>query len=339
MSVSNKLLRVARGFGVKPLRVVPIKKGVYRVVLRKGKKYSLKRMPVTVKSLRWIDRSLRMVRRRGFSRLAWRNLRTISGRRLFVKMKSRSGSPFVLVPWLQGRWPSVHSRSHMRACGKALAQFHKAGRLSRLTKRGAVNKVGRWPSELRARHLLISKMVREAALKKHKLPMDRHLIKHGKEILKYSNNARRLLRVRGYSEICRTARHLSCLCHGDGGPSNFIINAHGTHLIDFETLRIDLRAYDLYRVIYNSCKDHSWRFSIARNILNGYQSVTKLTEKDFAMLRTLLRFPRTTYLLVGSYRRANKRRKRLIARKFPGTLAAERKMSAFLKKLDRYSRK
>ncbi|KIL35648.1 hypothetical protein SD71_12165 [Cohnella kolymensis] len=338
MSDRKKVLRIVRGFRLRPLRIIPIKKGVYRVVLRKGRKYSLKRMPVTAKRLRWMDRSLRCVRRHGFTRIAWRNPQAKAGRRLFVKKRS-GGAPYVLVPWINGRWPSVHSRRHMRACGAALARFHQAGRPDRLKRRGAVNKVGQWPEELRARHSLIAKMVRRASRKKNKLSMDRSLSKHGEEILGFSNQARKLLRERGYRKICRTGSHLTCLCHGDGGPSNFIINSRGTHLIDFETLRIDLRAYDLYRVIYNSCKDHSWKFSIARNILNGYQTVTKLTEEDFAMLSTLLRFPRTTYLLLNRYRRSNRRVKKLIAKQFYRTLSAERKIAAFLKKLDRYSKR
>jgi CotS family spore coat protein len=326
---------VLRGFGVKAMRIRRAKKGVYRVVLRTGKTYSLKRMPVSPKVLRWMDRSLHSISANGFNRLAWRRRHTKAGRRLLVKAGGRS---YILTPWISGRWAKPRSARDMRACGAALGHFHKAGGRNRRLKPGAVNRVGKWPSELRAKHLMISKLVLKSARKKHNLHgMDRLLRRHGREILRYSRQARRLLNIRGYRKACRN-RRLIRLCHGDGGPSNFIRNAKGMHLIDFETLRVDLRAYDLYRVIYNSCKDHAWRFSIARQILDGYQSVTKLSKADYAMLSTLLRFPRTTSLLLNRYRLFNIRGRKRLAKPFTRALRAERRMAVFIRKLRRYAR-
>lgn len=338
MRKRTKATRAAMGFGLKPTRMIRVKKGVYRVVQYGGKAYSMKRMPVSLKNLRWMDRSLRTLRKQGFKRMAWRRVRSKHGRKLFVRM-SRGGRPYILVPWISGRWPSEKSTRDMRACGVLLAQFHKAGRRVRLRGPGAVNKVGKWPSQFRQIHGMVYRLVKNASNKQTNVrPMDRLLSEHGQEILMYSRTAQRLLKRRGYKRICRR-RPFVTLCHGDGGPSNFIRNAKGMHLIDFETLRVDLRAYDLYRVIYNSCKDHGWRFSIARRILDGYQSVTKLKRQDFAMIRTLLRFPRTSYLLLNRYRRSGNRGKTLAEKKFLPALAAERGMSGFIMKLDRYARR
>jgi CotS family spore coat protein len=338
MRMRTKAAKAARSFGLKPTRIIRVKKGVYRVVLCGGKSYSLKRMPVSLKNLRWMDRSLRTLRKKGFKRIAWRRVQSKHGRKLFVRM-SRGGRPYVLVPWISGRWPSVKSTGDMRACGVLLARFHKAGQRVRLRGPGAVNKVGKWPSQFRHIHGMMFRLVKNASIKQTNLrPMDRLLSAHGQEILMYSRKAQRLLKRRGYKRICRSRPFVS-LCHGDGGPSNFIRNAKGMHLIDFETLRVDLRAYDLYRVIYNASKDHGWRFSIAKQILDGYQSVTKLKRQDFAMLRTLLRFPRTSYLLLNRYRLSGNRGKTLAEKKFLRALAAERGMSGFMMKLDRYARR
>jgi CotS family spore coat protein len=337
MTMMTKAARAARGFGVRPKRIIRVKKGVYRLVMPRGRTYILKEMPVSAKSLRWIDRSLRKIRKHGFKRIAWRNPRKKAGRRHFVRNAGR-GFPYVLVPWISGRWPSVHSRRDMRACGVALAKFHKAGRRIRRSQQGAVNWVGKWPSDFRRKHQFLSNMIHLAARQPSNLGLlGRHLNAHGKEILVYSQQTQRLLRQRGYYKICRSRRHLISLCHGDGGPSNFIRNARGMHVIDFETLRVDLRAYDLYRVLYNSCKDHSWNFVIARHILDGYQSVSRLKKEDFAMLRTLFRFPRSTYLLLSRYRWA--KNKDMVAKRFPRALAAERRMAIFCKQLHQYVRR
>ncbi|TJY43937.1 serine kinase [Cohnella pontilimi] len=334
----KKAAEAAKLFGLKPVKTIRVKKGVYRIVGSRRQSYSMKRMPVPLTTIRWMDRSLRKILRSGFKRIAWRKTASKYGRILFVRMKSDK-RPYVLVPWIRGRWPSPQSPKDMRACGVLLAQFHKAGRGVRFSEPGAVNKLGKWPSELRMRHWVLSDLVSKASMKKEdRRPMDRLLSEHGQELLRYSRVARRQLNRLGYKRICRK-RKLAALCHGDGGPSNFIRNAKGLYLIDFETLRVDLRAYDLYRVIFNSCKEHDWRFSIARRILDGYHSVLRLEAEDFAMLRTLLRFPQSSYLLLRRYRRSGNRDQKWAEKEFLRALADERRMAGFIRKLKRYERR
>ncbi|UVI27951.1 phosphotransferase [Paenibacillus spongiae] len=331
MSTRKNAAPIARRFGIHPIRIIPIQNGVFRLVLPNNKAYALKRMPVSLQRLRWIDRSLLAIRSKGFNRLGWRSVHTEEGRRLFVQMH-RGGSLYVLAPWIAGRWPSVQSPGDMRKCGAALARFHLAARGSSRSISGAANMVGKWPAEIRAQHRLMSGLINKSS-RIHPL-----LQKHGMEILGYSNLTQQLLRNHSYQKICRSGRHLIVLCHGDGGPTNFIINNNGMHIIDFETLRVDLRAYELYRMIYNCCKDHRWNFSIAANFLDGYQRVSKLERTDYAMLRALLRFPRTTYLLLHHYRHQKNRNRTLLEKEMLRALDAERRMTSFIKQLDRYSR-
>src|SRR5690606_8894417 len=125
------------------------------------------------------------------------------------------------------------------------------------------------------------------------------------------------------------------LCHGDGGPTNFIMNAKGTYLIDFETLRLDLRSYDLYRVIHNSCKDHRWDFEIARAILDGYQSVSKLNETDFRLLKVWTYFPREVFKLLSRYDRSRNRTD--IEKELSIVIQQYKLKDELLRQLDRYS--
>jgi len=219
---------------------------------------------------------------------------------------------------------SPTSSSDMRACGAALARFHQASTKNYHLRNHSANMVGKWPADFREKHIFLSKQAEKVFLKKQV-----------GEILKYSKQTLKSLKKHNYQKVCRAHPKRSVLCHGDGGPTNFIINKKGIHLIDFETLRIDLRAYDLYRMIYNSCKDHGWKFEIAKNILEGYQSISKLKKVDFRMISVLLRFPQTTYLLFRSLRHQKNHRKSVAIQ----ALQAERKVSAFIKKLDRFSRK
>ncbi|WP_237712515.1 hypothetical protein [Paenibacillus elgii] len=110
------------------------------------------------------------------------------------------------------------------------------------------------------------------------------------------------------------------------------MNAKGTYLLDFETLHVDLRAYDLYRVIYNSCKDHQWDFKIAEAILNGYRQVAKLSKTDYKLIRIWLRFPLSTYLVLSPFKRFP-----LTEKWLQWALSSERRIGPFLQKLDSYA--
>src|SRR5690625_3900113 len=125
-----------------------IHNGVYRIVTTDGKVYSLNRMHNnTLAELRWIDRTVRKLRHAGLPRLIWRNPKQKRGKILYVK-RGKGSPPFVLHPWINGRWPSPNSKAEMRACGELLAKFHRAGKRIRTRSKGR-NKIGSWPMYLK----------------------------------------------------------------------------------------------------------------------------------------------------------------------------------------------
>ncbi|MBB6735645.1 phosphotransferase [Cohnella zeiphila] len=321
---------IVKRFGMNASKQKKIRKGIYRIAAANGKTYSLKRMPKRVTRLRWIDRVLLKVRQKGLL-VAWRDPQTPEGRKPYAV--SPKGELFVLTPWISGRKPSPRSLIDMRACGIALARFHKAGRAG-LKGKFAYSAIGTWPSTLRTRERFIKKKIVKAKRNGFRLPISRFLQQNGPEILRYASMAKSLLGTSGYQSYRRNPRKTAVLCHGDGGPSNFILNKKGTYLIDFETLHVDLRAYDLYRVIYNSCKDYQWDFSIAKAILDGYRQVSRLKRSDYRLIEVWLRFPLTTYLVLSPFKR------------FPLTkswlqwaLKSERRIGPFLKKMNNYAKR
>jgi CotS family spore coat protein len=322
---------IAERFGIKVSRVKKIRSGIFKIVTPVGKTYSLKRMPKQLAHLQWSDQVLRRVQNNGFPHLAWRNPRIPEGKRLYVI--SKEGAPYVLTPWIQGRMPSPRSIRDMRACGAALARFHLAGS-SGLKDSMAHSKIGTWNSTLRSQHQNLQGKIAKANKNNYSSPINHFLQKHGAEILHYSNQARAFLRNSGYRSYRNRPLHTGVLCHRDEGPSNFVFNTKGTYLIDFETLHVDLRAYDLYRIIYNSCKDYKWDFSIAKAILDGYLKVTKLSKTDYELIRVWLRFPFSTYLVLSSSERFP-----LTASWLKWALTSEKKISLFLRNLDRYAKK
>ncbi|SDC80894.1 spore coat protein, CotS family [Melghirimyces thermohalophilus] len=331
----NKIVRqLSRRFGIPVKEMSIVKTGVYRVVTPGGKKYVFKRMAYPPARLRWIDRTLLRLRRDGSVPIVWRRPHKRWENRLFVRVKPQ-GPPYTINPWAKGRWPSPRSTKEMEACGRLLATFHRSGNNIAIPKKGQNNQMGRWPSYLRSELNVLRRVISKAKRNGFRSPLDKMLQKHGEEILQMGRAALRALKQSRYPSICQQRK--ATLCHGDGGPSNFLLHGNRLRLIDFETLRLDLPSYDLYRVIFNSCKDHHWNFTIARSILDGYQQVNQLQPSDFEMLKILLRFPRGMCKLIEHYDKKSAKEKRRIEREFPRILAEERKMNSFIKQLENYA--
>jgi CotS family spore coat protein len=336
MRPTQEVRQLAGKHGIQVNRMEKIHSGVYRITTARGNQYCLKRMPYSPVRLRWIDKTLLRLKSNGLHRIVWRNPKERAGKRLFVR-RFRTGPPFVLHPWVKGEWPSPKSSSQMKVCGVTLAKFHRKGKQILIPKAGRNNMMGKWHSYLWQEYQVLHKAVRKAERNGFGSPLDRMLKTHGGEILKMGKSALRALKQSDYVLLCRKTR--ATLCHGDGGPTNFIRTSKGMYLIDFETLRLDLRAYDLYRVIFNSCKDNGWNFAIIKSILDGYQSVNKLTSSDYRMLKVWLRFPMGICKHIYRYDQKTARGKLEIERDFPKVIAAEYRRIAALKKLDAYAKK
>ncbi|MBM7094985.1 phosphotransferase [Bacillus sp. H-16] len=338
MKHSTLLNRLSNQFKIHVSKSHRIVSGVYKVRLTNGSVYALKSMPYPISKIKWIDRTLNQLRKSGFSKVSWRHPSKKNEKVLYARAASKR-VPYILTPWVKGRWASPYSKKDMIASGKILAEFHLHAASIKPSEKGANNRIGSWPSELEEKYLKLNKHIQLAAAGGYKNILDSHFRTHGEEIKKYAHQSLRLLEKSSYQTACKEALRKNPLCHGDGGPGNIIITKTGPCLIDFETLCIDLRSYDLYRVIFNSCHQHNWDFTSAKHILDGYQSVTSLKKRDFELLKVLLRFPRTTALVLNKYHRSRLKRKKRVAKKLLQTIHAERKVTSFIHQLDLYAKK
>lgn len=310
---------------------LPIKKdqtiqvGVYKITLTSGKQYVIKRMEVPVNTLRWIDRTLHRMREHGFHHMSWRQADSRYGRRLYIHSHL---APYVLTPWIKGRWPAVFSKRDLHRCGVTLAKFHQSATNIPLRTVGSINSIGKWSAMLQKRHQVIVKSMHIAGTMITKAERA--------AIMNYSLAAKRSLRQQGFNHWNQAQQHLITLCHGDVGPTNFILNKRGVHLIDFETLRIDYRAYDLSRALYNFGQFNRFSYAPLKAFLDGYQTISRLEKTDLAMASALLRFPRMTYLALLEYIKNPRKKKRKFLMDYPKAIRMERRMTAFLAKLNQY---
>ncbi len=329
---NEEVKELSKKFQIKVTQMKIIQNGVYRIVTSNRKEYCLKRMPYPPVQLHWIDTTLQRIRNYSSIPLGWR----LKGSRkpLFAQL-SHESPPFVLIPWIKGKWPSTRSYTQMRAIGKLLAHFHYAGNKIQIPINGLQSKLGAWDIKLQDDEKNLQNLIRVAKQNGFQRPIDQMLQIHGNEIMQMAQQSRKLLKNSGYTQICKNTK--PTLCHGDFGPTNIITTKNKMYLIDFETLGLDLRAYDLYRAIFNSCQCNNWNFSAARSILDGYQEITKLKPIDFVLLKALLRFPRGICKLVEHYDQRELKIKRKIEHDFYRYLAYEQNRDSFIQKLEQYA--
>lgn len=336
METKSSILWAAQKFSVDVKTADMIKTGVYRLVTKAGKQYCLKRMTYSPQQLNWIDAALRTLRSAGFKNIAWRNPSAAHGKILYAR-KSEKASPYILTPWISGREPDAASIEDMSACAKALAVFHKAGREVSPAAAGEQNFLKRWPRILRGYESVLRRALLEARDRKKKTAFDMMLLSNGKELMTRAHDAMQALEESDYLDICQQAAKQGTLCHGDCGPKNFVLTDKGPWLIDFETLRLDLRAYDLFRLIRLASKKNGWDFSVTEAILDSYQSVSELQLNEFPLIKVWLQFPYKICKILAQYEQVPIEKKYRLYEKVEEALENEKNISPFLQELDEYA--
>ncbi|MGB8956802.1 MAG: phosphotransferase [Tumebacillaceae bacterium] len=328
-------IRIARRFGVEVQEIERIKSGVYRLVSTDNHVHCLKRMRYSRARIRWMDATMKQLRQQGFTAIAWRDPASSVGKRLLVK--PRGGFPYILTPWLSGREPHPQSPRDLAACAQLLARFHRAGRRIGTDKKGALQAVGTWPKLFRTRTELLAAYTKRAMHNECTPSLNTLLRRHGDQLLERCDEAEQRLLESDYAALCKCYGPHVTLCHGDSGPRNFVLTDQGAALIDFETLRHDLRVYDLYRMIRLACRNHGWPFAAARAVLDGYQTVSKLDLGEIELLSLWFLFPHKPARILAQYERADASRRGALVGKLEKTLDDEASLPTFLQDLYDYA--
>jgi CotS family spore coat protein len=332
------VFKIAGRFGLRPQEMEEIKSGVYRLLSPSGNVYCLKRMAYPTDQLRWIDSTLRKIKRKGFAYICWRDPKRSKGKRAFVRPGGR-GAKYILTPWISGSKPRVTSKTDLYQCGKRLAQFHRFSRFAGTRGKGAPYYIGRWPEMLTHERNKMEKEVKRAKAKQPLSKWEGLMLKYGSEWSKRAKSALERLRKSSYRDLCQKARQTGSLCHGDSGYKNFVLTKQGPVIIDFETLRVDLPVYDLFRFVRSIGKNSDWNFSLTRAILDGYRSVTPLKPADYELLAVWLQFPYKPCKLIKQYRRTRSYSvRRKIVKQLEEAARGEQRIPAFLQHLADYAK-
>ncbi|MHB1627653.1 MAG: phosphotransferase [Bacilli bacterium] len=304
-----------------------VKSGVYHLVDVRNRQYCLKRMAYSKERLRWTERALGIVRERGFKRFSWGPLARLPGRETF----------YVLTPWLTGESPSLSDCAALADCAAVLAKFHRAGRTRRIVQASAHQELGRWPRFFQSGRELLKQALAGSGPFGHSRGLCAALLPYEDELLTRIHEARQRLATADYTSLVLAARETGSLCHGDSGPGNFVITKSGPQLIDFETLRIDLPVYDLFRMVRLTGKGTDWDFQFTRAILDGYRRVSPLGQADCDLLAVWILFPYKAVKILRRAARTPLHERSAAALKLERVLRQEAQVHQWATELDQYA--
>lgn len=265
-----------------------IKPGVLQVTAQDEQEYAIKLMGMPKHRLRFINQALHRIRTHGFLNIAWHERGNET--QWYVPLKKAHEAFLVQTPWIVGRHPLADSAEDLIACASALGNFHRAGQ-------GMADGID--PSEMLGAWQKIQDfdlMVLRTWISKYKTlvknkQLRESLLNHGPQWLARAERAKHQLERSHYHRLCQQAHERGAICHGDSGAKNFVLTEQGTFLIDFETLRVDLQVFDVFRMIRLAGKDNGWDFDLAKVALDAYQGEQPISDDERRALSSLLEFP------------------------------------------------
>ncbi|PWI58551.1 phosphotransferase [Sulfoacidibacillus thermotolerans] len=272
-------------FDLHCVQIDRIKPGVYRIVEKNGRVYGLKQMNFTRSRLEWMDASLAMVRKRGFTHYVWGTWHDLK----------QGSTAYLLMDWLPGVSPDPSNLLDLQKAAALLAMFHRAGCEPLVRGTGARVTFGTWKRQFQQGSVWLERARREnwPFLQGKSISLSAY-----RKMQKRAQLALDILQQEQYEKISRAQ---GVLCHGDSGPANFIMNKDDVRMIDFETLRIDLPSYDVFRMIRLAGKKNGWDLAAALAVVDGYERISPLSLSERQLVIAWLAYPAKLCKLLRAY--------------------------------------
>ncbi|AZR73769.1 hypothetical protein BBF96_10455 [Anoxybacter fermentans] len=290
----REVFKALETWGIRPEKVRRVR-GVFKVWTDR-EIYCLKPVKDSKKRLLFFDSVIRYVKSRGFQVLA-SYIHTPEGE----PFGNYDGQNLILTPWIEGKEIRYRSIKEMIGAAKVLAEFHKAAEGYKPEPGIKVkDKLGKWPEKL-ARRVGDIEFYIELA-EKEGSDFDWYFLKNADRILKDTKEAFIALRDSVYYKKVEESRNLTQICHGDPARRNFLIDKKGQiHLIDYDSMKLDLPITDLWRLLRRTLNRDQWDIDVIRRILDGYTEVRPLDQEDYQLLAIFLTFPEKVWRILRKY--------------------------------------
>lgn len=212
---------------------------------------------------------------------------------------SYEGFIFCAMEWIDGRECDMKKIDEAVNSAKLLAQFHKATEHVNKNNLCIGNNIKDW-NKIYLKRLEDLKVYRQLInVKRNKKEFDIVYESYIDNFYEQGFLAVKFLDKSSYCEIIKNAGKNKTICHDSFYYQNIIKKDNEYFIIDLNSIVINLQIYDLgkmiNRLLYN--KKYKWDFSMAKLLIEAYNTVNKLTKEELEIMLSLIIYPQKFWKL------------------------------------------
>ncbi|NJD01779.1 MAG: CotS family spore coat protein [Ruminiclostridium sp.] len=284
---------IAAGYGLDLKNIVPYK-DTYLIYTDKGRKI-LKRMMFSSERILFIHGAKEHLVKNGFENVD-RYVKTIKDEPCFTF----DNANYVMCDFLEGRECNFDNDNEARKAAELLASMHSASKGYKAPGGSKIqDELGRLPAYFNKRLEDIKKLRKLA--KKGKSKFDHMFLDNADYFIGLGEQAVTELENSRYGNLVNEARTDGSFCHHDFTHHNIICNEDAFSLINFDYCCFELKIYDLANLIRRKMRKCNWDMDKAILILDGYNSVERLSRDEIAVMKLILQFPQKFWRVVNRY--------------------------------------
>ena len=297
MTMNDKYEEVLKQYALQ-VRGVRRGRGAWIYETDQGMK-SLKEYQGTLKRLEFEDQVLCQLQ--GFTGL--KTDQYIRNREGSLVSTSEDGTRFVLKDWYGDRECSLKDGKEVCEALSSIARLHerlrkievlKEWNMGSILPRLAVEDMERHNRELkRARGFIRGK--------RKKSDFELCVMKSFNAFFEQAREA-----AQGIAGLWKSGEEPRLLCHGDLDQHHVLMGSGYVAVIEYNRMHLGLQMEDLYRFMRKAMEKHGWSLSLGMDMLNAYEKVLPLGEKERKCLYYLFLYPEKYWKQINYYFNANK---------------------------------
>ena len=199
---------------------------------------------------------------------------------------SQDGTKYMLKKWVSGRECEVRRERDVLEAAQALGLLHQRMDWGEILGDGA------WTKEK------MQEMIPQAS--DHEPVFER--------MYEMAQSVTERMECSGYPELYKDNLKAGKLIHGDYNYHNIWISSGRIAVTNFEHFRMDVQVQDLYYFLRKVMEKYQWKESLGRKILEMYESVRPLEDREKEFLALCLAYPEKFWKTANLYSNSNKAR-------------------------------
>lgn len=293
--MKDKLNEIVKEFGLKLMKKVPRKD--YHIVYTDKGSFYLKKVNLKKKQILFIHNAKEYLNYRGFKSI---DRYMMVNRVPYVK---KDNNYYVMTKAIKGRKYDINNINELRNASMTLASLHNASRgyIPRVGSKSISNmeKLQKNYLEKCEDYIYMKSLVKMRSIKG---AIDELFLDNVDKLYDMGIESVKTLQKNGYFELCQREVLERYLCHNDYNYNHIIIDKNEEfNVMNFENCRFELRCFDLASFIIDVMKRTNWEFDTALVILEAYDSIRSLEEREYKIMVSFLQFPQDIWNIATKY--------------------------------------